>query len=268
MNMNTGLINRALLATGQTPLTDEDAREKNSAYGLCRAFYISTFLEALSELEWVGGRKRAELVRTGRPVIKDRRYKYVYDLPYDCAKPIELQDNEFFIVEDRLLYREVKEPAPMETLTPLPETAELLYVSNGKVLRPAAVISCGKPGDAHDVEYLTAGPPGTEPDEIVYNGIPQDITDGPDELPDDPVPESDYPDYAALDYEHKFYEYVEKRLAAKFAMKLSDQPQLHAQLLQEALLVKQEAVDSSRSARSAKLKENKWWGDRLGLGEI
>jgi len=49
-------------------------------------------------------------------------------------------------------------------------------------------------------------------------------------------------------------------------MKLSDNMQLHTQMLQEALLVKQEAVDASRASRSAKIKENNWWSETLGLG--
>jgi len=271
MNMNTGLINRSLLATGQTPLTAEDIREKNSAYELCKAFYLSTFLEALSEVEWVGGRKRAKLVRTGRPVIRNNRYLYAYDMPFDCAKPIELQNNEYFIVEDRLILTDDPElrtqQIPVEKIPLYIEApdAELLYVSNGKILRQVSLISAGKPDEVHETEYLTSGPPGTEPDVTIYNGIPADIKD---ELPDDPLPESDYPDHVALDYEHKFYEYVEKKLAAKFAMKLSDQLQLHSQLLQEALLVKQEAENASKSSRAAKINKNPWWGDKLGLGGI
>jgi len=249
MNMNTEIVNRALLATGQNSLTNDDIKAANASYELCRAFYIATFLEALSEVEWVGGRKRVKLVLTGRPVIKDSRYLFAYDMPYDCAKPIELQDNEFFLTEDRLILADV-------------EDAQLLYVSNGKVLRNIAMASGGLPDDIPEIEYFSAGPPGTEPDVTLYPGAPEDIED---EL-SDPEPDSDYPDYVALDYESKFYEYVEKKLAAKFAMKLSDQPGLHTQLLQEALLVKQEAVDASRSSKSAKLKESPWWSERLGLG--
>lgn len=251
MNMNRDIVNRALFATGQSPLPDSGVAGDNSIYELCRAFYIAVFTEALSEAEWIGGRKRARLVRTGRPVIRNREYRFAYDMPYDCAKPIELQNNEFFITEDRLIHTD----APR---------AQLLYVSNGKVLRPAAAVSGGKPGGVPEVEYLSAGPPGTEPDYTIYPGTPDKITD---EL-QDPQSESDYPDYAALDYEPKFYEYVEKKLAAKFAMKLSEKPELYQLLLQEALLVKQEAVDASRASRAAKIKENPWWSDVLGLGTM
>ena len=247
--MNMDIVNRALLGTGQNQLAESDISEKNSAYELCKSYYITTFLEALSEVEWVGGRKRTKLVRTGRPVVKDRRYRFAYDMPYDCARPIELQNNDYFIVEDRLI------------LTDTPK-AELLYVSNGRVLRPIALASGGKPGDDLEHEYFTAGQPGTETDYTLYPGVPSDITD---ELPEDPEPASDYPDFIVLEYEAKFFEYIEKKLAAKFAMKLSEQPQLRIQFLQEAMLVRQEAVSVSRASRAAKVKENKWWAEELGL---
>jgi hypothetical protein len=251
MNMNLDIVNRALFATGQSPLTDADIAAKNSPFELCKAYYISTFLEALSEVEWVGGRKRDRLVRTGRPVARNRQYRFAYDMPFDCARPIELQNNEYFIVEDRLI------------LTDMPRAA-LLYVSNGKVLRPIAAASCGGPGDIPEHEYFTAGQPWTEPDYTLYPGGPAGIAG---EMPEDPAPAEDYPGYVAIEYEHKFHEYVEKKLAAKFAMKLSDQPQLHVQLLQEAMLVRQEAVNASRASRAAKVKETPWWAQELGLGD-
>jgi len=251
MNMNLELINRALFAIGQAPITKADINADNTSYEICKSYYLSTFLEALSEVEWVGGRKRDRLVRTGRPVIKNEKYLYSYDVPYDCAKPIELQDNEYFIVEDRLI------------LTDDPE-AELLYVSNGKALRPIAVVTM-ELGENPGNEYLTAGQPWTVPDITLYPGKPSDIN-AEGELPEDPAPVSDYPDYIALDYEPKFFEYIEKKLAAKLAVKLSEQPKLHMQLLQEALLVKQEAIDASRSSKAAKIKEDPWWSDELGLG--
>jgi len=249
MNMNLDIVNRALFATGQNLLDESsDTIKESSVYRLCKAYYITTFLEALSEVEWVGGRKRDKLVRTGRPVVRDQGYTFAYDMPYDCAKPIELQGNEYFIVEDRLI------------LTDAPR-AELLYVSNGKILRPiaAAVMQLG---ERPENEYMTAGQPWTKPDETFYLGGPENITV---EFPQDPEPESDYPDYKELDYEPKFFEYIEKKLASKLVMKLSDQPQLHSQLLQEALLVKQEAIRASRASRAAKVNEDPWWGNQLGI---
>jgi len=258
MNMNMGIVARALYDVGQFPLTDDDTKSKNTNYLLCREFYLSVFLEALSEVEWTGGRKREKLVPTGRPVIRNGKYRFAYDYPFDCAKPIELQNNEYFLVEDRLI------------LTDVPN-AELLYVSNGKVLRKVPVISAGRPGDIHDMEYLTAGPLGTYDGVMLWSGRPADIKmpenwdeNTPIELPDDPDLEDDFPDYVALEYEPKFYEYVEKNLAARLTMKLSSQPGLHVQLLQEALLIKQEATKASKSSKAAKIREVPLWTEEMG----
>jgi hypothetical protein len=242
------MINRSLYAAGQGPLKDEDISGKNSMYELCKSFYLQTFLEALSEVDWTGGRKRDRLVKTGRPVLEDRRFRFAYDLPYDCAKPVELQDNEFFQVEDKILYTDV-------------DRAELLYVSNGRIPPEMAAVSMGKPGDLMELEYLTAGRPDTEPDFVLYPGEVSDILDEP---PEDPEPVGDYPEYRLLDYEPKFHEYIEKALAAKFAMKLSDQPGLHTMLLQEAMIIKQEAYDASRSRSAAKLNGAAWWTEGRG----
>ena len=258
MNMDKGIVNRALYDIGQYPLNDDDIKNKNTNYLLCKEFYLAVFLEALSEVEWTGGRRRGKLIPTGRPVIKNVNYQFTYDIPFDCAKPIELQNNNYyFVVEDRFLFTD--DPG-----------AELLYVSNGKVLRQVAVISAGRPGDIHDMEYLTAGPLNTYDGVMIWSGRPADIKapehwDGftPIEPPEDPEPDEDYPDYIALEYEPKFYEYIEKNLAAKLSMKVSAQPGLHVQLLQEALLIKQEAIRASKSSRAAKIQEVPLWTEEM-----
>jgi hypothetical protein len=277
VNMDTGLVNRALLNVGQYPLAGEDLKEKNATYVLCRNYYIGAFLEALSEAEWTGGRKREKLMPTGRPALANRGYRRAYDLPFDCAKPVELQDNAFFEIEGRLLYTDAG-------------GAELLYVSSGKILPPDAAVSAGKPGSepGPGMEYLSAGEIGSVPEAILRAGGPKDflwfgpqgypgapwpsgrVPGGWDEaagiplpLPEDGGKDEDFPGYRLLSYEPKFYEYVEKSLSAKFAMKLSDQPGLHIQLLQEALLVKREAANASMSLRAAKRGGSRWWAEEL-----
>jgi hypothetical protein len=245
--MDRGIVNRALLDVGEHPLSDGDVRDKNTAYRSCKEYYIDTFLEALSEVEWTGGRKRAKLVRTGRPVLPDERFPFAYDMPFDCARPVESQNNEFFLVEDRIIYTDVPD-------------AELLYVSDGKILRPVAAVSAGRPGDVPDMEYLSAGPPGTQPEVTLRAGKPADILAA---FPEDPEPADDFPDYRRLEYEPKFYEYIERMLAAKLSMKMTDQPALHVQLLQEAMLVRQEAVKASKSRRAAKPEPKRWWTEEI-----
>jgi hypothetical protein len=277
--MDTGLVNRALLNVGQYPLTEEDTREKNANYVLCRNYYLDTFLEALSEVEWTGGRKRERLMLTRRQALKNREYRFAYDLPFDCAKPVELEGNAFFVIEGRLLYTDL-------------ERAELLYVSNGKTLPPGEPVWAGTPGSAPDTEYLTAGEIGSGlPEVILRAGGPKDflwfgpkdpelypgapwpdgrVPDGWEESGGIPLPlrentgtGEDFPGYRSVEYEPKFYEYVEKTLSARFAMKLSDQPALHIQLLQEAMLVKREAVSASMSLRAAKAKPVPWWTEEV-----
>jgi hypothetical protein len=254
MNMDIDLVNRALLNVGQTGLEagdmPVDGNGGSTAFRLCKQYYLETFLEALSEVEWVGGRKRAKLTLTGRPVLRNRKYRYAYDVPFDCAKPIELQMDEYFIVEDRLILTDAAE-------------AELLYVSNGKVLRPVRIVSAGRPGDIPEMEYVTGGRPGSAPEVTLYAGRPADISG---EVPVDGPYDEDFPDYRALEYEPKFYQYIETMLSVKFSMKLSNQPGLHTQLLQTAMLIKAEAVNASKSGRAAKKKSRSWWTDSMGGG--
>jgi hypothetical protein len=187
-------------------------------------------------------------MKTGVPHLSTG-YRFVYDMPFDCARPIELQNNEYFVVEDRFICTDS-------------DHAELLYVSNGKILRPVSVVSCGGAGDPHDMEYLSAGGSRDLHDLTVNAGGAGDIKDS---LPGDPAPDDDYPDYRPPVYEPKFYEYAEKTLAAKFAMKLSAQPKLHLQLLQEAMLIREEAVTVSMSSSAARQKPQRWWKEELGL---
>jgi hypothetical protein len=269
--MDIDLVNRALLNVGQYPLTEEDGREKNANYVLCRNYYLAAFLEALSEVEWTGGRRWEKLTPTRKPVLKNPGYSFAYDLPFDCAKPVELRDNAFFIIEDRLLYTDAGD-------------AVLLYVSNGKTLRNTRVVSAGRPGSFPEMEYLSAGEIGTMPDVILRAGGPGDflwfgpqdypgapypsgrVPEGWEEeegiplpLPEDPGTDGDFPDYRLLEYEPKFYEYIEKTLSARFAVKVSDQPDLRMRFLQEAMLVKREAVNASMSRAAAKAGPAPWW---------
>jgi hypothetical protein len=249
MNMDRGIVARALALVGEWKLTDQDIADENTNYQLCKAFYLQTFLEALSEVPWTGGRKRIKLCPTGLPHLQ-APYARTYDLPYDCGRPIALHGDQYFIVEGRFIHTDAV-------------NAELLYVSNGRILRPdVTVISAGKPGDIPELEYLTAGPPGTAPDYTVRAGRPFDIQA---ELPETPPPSEDYPEYLALEYEPKFYQYIELMLAAKFAVKQSADLNLHNLLLQEAMLIKQEAVNASRSSHAARQKPIGLWSEEYGF---
>jgi hypothetical protein len=249
MNMDRGIVDRALAYVGEWKLTDQDTEDENTNYQLSKAFYLQTFLEALSEVPWTGGRRRTKLVRTGLPHLPGQ-YRFFYDLPYDCAKPLELRDGGYFVAEGRFLLTDQ-------------EKADLLYVSNGRVLRrDVTIVSAGRPGDIQELEYITAGPPGTESDFVLRAGRPGDILP---ETPDTPDPTEDYPDYVRLEYEPKFYQYIELMLAAKFAIKQGTDLNLHGLLLQEAMAIKQEAIAASGSNRAARQKPKGFWSEEYGF---
>ena len=249
MNINWNLVNRAMLLSGQFSLTEEDKTERNATFVLVKQFYLATILESLSEVDWTGGRKRAFLMGTGIPHKNNTRFRFAYDMPFDCAKPLELENNEYFLVEDRFIYTDQKH-------------AILLYISNGKVLRPVPLISGGRPADVMDMEYLGAGrPPDKAEFTTIHSGHPEDILDF---IPDEEEAE-DYPDYQMPVYEHKFYQYVENMLAAKCAMHLSNQMELHARLLQQAMMIKAEAIETSLGSSAAEQNPRKWWLEDLGI---
>jgi hypothetical protein len=252
MKIDFSLANRALARVKIDPLTWSDRSGETLRWRTLRDYYLQTFLEALSEVPWTGGRKRSRLARTGRPHLRTD-FRFVYDVPFDCARPVELQGNEYFVIEDRYLCTGL-------------ERAELLYITNGKMLRRVSATSCGRPGEAHDMEYLSCGPGNIRDMDVVTlrAGRPADIQGG-GEIPDDPDTGEDYPDYRPPQYEPKFYEYLEHALAAKLCVLLTDDFRLHNQLLQEALLIRREAVSASMGASAAKLKPQKWWKEELGL---
>jgi hypothetical protein len=247
--MDRGIVDRAFAYVGEWKLTDQDIADKNTNYQLCKTFYLQTFLEALSEVPWTGGRRREKLCRSGLPHLP-ARYRFVYDLPYDCARPIELRDGDYFFTEGRFLQTDQ-------------EKAELLYVSNGRILRrDVTVVSAGKPGDLPEIEYITAGQLGLRPDFVLRAGRPGDVLPV---LPETPEPAEDYPEYLRLEYEPKFYQYVELMLAAKFAVKQGTDLNLHGLLLQEAMAIKQEAVAASGAGRAARQKPQGFWSEEFGF---
>jgi hypothetical protein len=250
MNIDRNLVNRALLVAGRMPFSEwEEAGSANNT--MVKEFYLSTFLEALSEISWTGGRKRKFLMKTGVPHIRNAGFRFIYDLPLDCARPVELREREYFVTEDRFLYTDQ-------------EQADLLYITNGRIQPAVPLVSGGRPGDVLEGEYFSGGRPGDMADEDVtlYGGRPADI---PEAAPPEAGPGEDYPEYRMPRYESKFYQYVENMLAAKFALKLSENPALHGQLLQQAYMIKQEAVNASLSVSAGPIKPAKWWAEELGI---
>jgi len=261
MNIKIDLVNRALYAAGllnsndinflKISRDDKFDKDKKYTFDLCRSYFLTTYLELLSEVPWTSGRRRKRLLRRRRPYA-NTSYSFTYGLPQDCARPIELSGKAFYIIEGGYLCTNEN-------------NAELLYVSNGKIFpKNITKTAVSKPG-AEDVSFVNY-PGSPEEDDIAADEIisPGDIQE--DSLENETPPaDDDYPDYKALDMEPKFWELLEMSLAAKFAIKNTQQPRLHDTLMQKALLIKNDAIKSTKSIVTAKKDSNPWWADTLGL---
>jgi len=259
MNMNLDIINGARYSAGVLKdgegglalLTNED--KDKGFYEICKSLYLKTFLEALSEIPWTMGRRRRRLLKTRLP-HGNSGYGFTYDLPYDCARPIELSDKGTYVIDGDFLCTDS-------------EKAELLYVSNGKFIPQNTFFESVSVTDFAEGNYDFALSPGY----VDEWDVPADYTASVSleefaALSDAPQTYEDYPEYRPPKYEPKFYEYLEIMIAAKLAVNNTAQARLHDTLLQKAVLIKMEAVNSTKSITANKQEPSPWWSDRLGLG--
>jgi hypothetical protein len=118
MNIDTDLVNRALFTIGDDPLQPGDKSEENMRYKAIKAYYLQSFLESVSEVPWQMAKRRAVLVKS--TATNNSPYLFLYTLPIDCARPLEITGCEFFVIEGGILLTNR-------------DGVKLLYVTNGKV---------------------------------------------------------------------------------------------------------------------------------------
>jgi hypothetical protein len=252
MNLDFALVNRALQNIGQAPLSAADKEAGNSAWVTAKDYYLTTILESLGEVEWTSAKRRRNLTPTQKPHKGNRDFSRAYDLPIDCAKPIELDGQTYFEVEADLLYTDA-------------QPARLLYVSNGRRLIDQTVLSAGGPNRPRTRDYITGGGPFRANryewgDNIVIGLGPQ----SPQPVPP-PEASEDFPDYRQLDLEPAFWLYVENMLAAKYALKISDKAELATLYINKAAAVGRSAAETSIAASAARRPAQKSWIKKLGL---
>jgi hypothetical protein len=265
MNMDIELVNRAQYYAGllkededggMTPLAarDRDDPKRKYLYDFCRSLYLATFLEALSEVPWTMGRRRGRLFKTTLPHGRSD-YRFVYGLPYDCARPVEAsgKPGKFpYAIDGGFLCTDA-------------EKAELLYVSDGKIIPRDTEFEYVSAADFAEGRYDFVLSPGhvnewDVPPGFAASGSPEEFSGA-----EASRPYEDYPEYSPPRYEAKFYEYLEMALAAKLAVKNVAQPRLHDTLMQKAMIIKQEAVAATKSVAADKDRPSPWWADRLGI---
>jgi hypothetical protein len=201
VNIDEDMANRILLNIGEEILSPLDKQNNTLKWRVLKQYYLSSFLAELAANPWVGALTR-KLLEKELPVYQNYSpYRFVYKLPIDCARPLEIQGNAFFVIEDRRLLADR-------------DNAALLYVANGR----RAV-----PGPASE----------------------------------------DYPDYDDLSIDPLFYDYLEKLIASKMAIKISSSPQTHQQLFAEAALAKREALNTIRAFSGSRRSGERRWDEYL-----
>jgi len=264
MDCDLALVNRALMNINMEPLPEKDYRNGGSKeWQTAKAFYLNTMLEALSQVEWTGAKRRRELTPAQTRAKRHAEFSRAYYLPVDCAKTIELDGHELFAVEAGRLYTSVS-------------PARLLYVSNGKRFINQAVISGGNASRRPTLECITGGDAGRARryewgDNIVSGGdagTPRVMgADGSITVPPPPEADEDYPEYRKLEgLEPNFYLYWEYLLSAKYAQRLTGQPGLADACLAKAIAFGRAAEAASLAGSSGRRKAPGTWQEQLGLG--
>lgn len=231
MNVNFDIVNRALTRLGEEAITEKDKEEQTLKWKLCKGFYLQTILESLATTPWTSSQKHAVLEKIENDNYTE--YQYAYALPADCAKPIQLKNNEYYIVIGDVLYTDQ-------------EDAILRYVSNFKK-------EIKETPEEDNIEVIN--------DEIIDDEIIPDIPEN--ETPEEELPEEiieeDYPEYNDIVGDVRFWEYIELRLASKLALKFSGEMSLYSTLFNEAKVIEQEAITASKNLGFAKKNGNNWW---------
>jgi hypothetical protein len=122
MNVDLAIANRALSKAGQDEIEAGDTTSK--AARLISKFWLSTLLVALADVPWTSAKRRVSLMIDAGENLTAFAYKY--SMPIDCARALELQGNEYFVIEGEFLFTNQ-------------EAAQLLYITNGR-LAPASYI--------------------------------------------------------------------------------------------------------------------------------
>lgn len=163
-------------------------------------------------------------------------------------------------------------PTILETLSNTEWTcqktrAKLVYCEDDNLTDYAYMyylpVDCAKPERINnDDEFIVEA-------DILYtntaDAILMYISNGKIEKEEDYLEEDDYPEYRQLKFSPLLSEYIETRIAAKIAFKITGKSELYQLLYSDSLMMEKRA--SAASFTHGKSRENgePWWGDQLGL---
>ena len=246
MNIDRVLVARAFVKAGEEPITDAEWTEGTSnRVRVVQEFYLATILDALSSYNWTSQKKRARLTALA-PEDEDTEenltgYAYMFLLPADCAKVVAINDGDPYIVEGGYIFCDMEEPV-------------LLYIRNyftGKYVYEEVE----EPVEADlDKYYIKDSEGNYEKAEAWSTLLTYYIR-----------VEEDYNFYSQPTFDPELSSYIECRLAASIALKLTAGTDKYQMLFNEARLIADGAMKRSAEQARNRAKGNKWWTDQLGL---
>lgn len=289
MNIDRNLAARAFIKAGEEPINDTEwnTEPESNRVRTAKECYLATLLEALSSYNWTSQKKRARLtpmdnyeyekVLNPKAADVNKYYEYVYDqyhekyyyrkaetftpgttyfiridnnltgyaymypLPMDCAKVISVGDGEPYIVEGGFLFCDK-------------ESVILLYVRNYFTGR--YVYDVVETSQAADVDkYYYKDENNDYVKETSYDMSKTYYV----------IHEEDYNFYGQPVLDPELSAYIECKLAAGIALKLTGGTDKYQMLYNEARLIADGAMKRSAEQAKNRHKGNKWWTDQLGL---
>lgn len=257
MNIDRDLVARAFTKAGEEPITETEWSDaESSRVRIVKEFYLATLLEALSSYDWTSQKKRAILT----PLVPDETdeeeieenltgYAYMYPLPMDCAKVIAVDDGQPYIVEGGFLFCDK-------------ESVVILYVRNyftGTYVYKDVYVEVEEP-DPEDIdEYYVKDENGE------YVKAESYVMGTTYYTKEQEIVKEDYNFYGQPVLDPELSAYVECKLAAAIALKLTGGTDKYQMLYNEARLIADGAMKRSAEQAKNKHKGNKWWTDQLGL---
>lgn len=263
MNMNHGLVSRALAKAGDEKMTDDEWSEKeNSArYRMVHDFYLQTILEALSQVDWTRGKKRSKLSEATATVYSnDGGSNYYSD---EACRPWQVVDVSDFV----LTAAGTVDGAAAYTYTPTNYTDYSYCYS--VPYDCARIIGLQK-----GAEWITEGGriyTDQKDAVLLYIGnghlSSKDVAAKASAVSAGTASAEDYPEYGDIDMEDIFWQYIEIYLASKIAFKLTAMSNIYTTLYAEAEKKKQDAISASRASGFSREPGDVFWTEGMG-GDI
>ena len=257
MNIDRNIVARAFVKAGEEPITDTEWDDTNSnRVRIVREFYLATLLEALSSYDWTSQKKRARLTPFDPETADDDEveenltgYAYMFPLPKDCAKVISVDDGEPYIVEGGFIFCDK-------------ESIVILYVRNyftGTYIYKDVYVEVEEP-DPDDIdEYYIKNDSGE------YEKAESYVMGTTYYTKEREIVQEDYNFYGQPVLDPELSAYIECKLAAGIALKLTGGTDKYQMLYNEARLIADGAMKRSAEQAKNKHKGNPWWTDQLGL---